>query len=233
MSVFSLGHAVRSAEGFLRKHLKSRSVREAEKRRQERRNRESARKLKRAAAAGGVSAAGTFAYALTLAPFASALVAAGAVAVAGAALTGFWPGRKGPKQFSREELQELPTQAEEWLLDQRLLLPQAAAPVFETILDLLGDLPRHLGRIEPGSTLAWEARRLIGEHLPTLVATWLGLPATVRDRHEEVQRLVHGMTTIATELARVAEEASRDERSFFETRQRYLDSRYRDGLPHG
>lgn len=233
MSVFSLGHAVRSAETFLRKHLKSRSVREAEKRRQERRSREAARKFKRAAAAGGVSAAGTFAYALTLAPIASALVAAGAVAIAGAALTGFWPGRQSPKQFSREELQALPTQAEEWLLDQRLMLPQAAAPVFENILDLLGDLPRHLGRVEPGATLAWEARRLIGEHLPTLIATWCGLPSTVRDRPEEVQRLVHGMTTIANELARVAEEASRDERSLFETRQRYLDSRYRDGLPHG
>jgi len=228
-----VGGVVRSAQDFVRKHLKSRSVREAEKRRQERRKREAARKFKRAAALGGVSGAGALAYAVTLAPFASALVAAGAVAVAGAALTGLWPGRGGPKQFSREELQALPAQAEEWLLDQRLMLPQAALPAYEMILDLLGDLPRHLAKIEPGATLAWEARRLIGEHLPTLVATWCGLPNSVRERSEDVQRLVEGLATIATELARVAEDASRDDRMQFETRQRYLDSRYRDGLPRG
>jgi hypothetical protein len=233
MSVFSISGAMRGAEDFLRKHLKSKSVREAEKRRQERRQREAARKFKRAAAAGSVTGVGALAYAATLAPFASALVAAGAIAVAGAALTGFWPGRKGPKQFSREELQALPAQAEEWLLDQRMMLPQGAWPAYETILDLLGDLPRHLGKIDPNATLAWETRKLIGEHLPTLVATWCGLPATVRDRAEEVNRLVEGLKTIATELVRIAEEASRDERFLFETRGRFLDSRYRDGLPHG
>jgi hypothetical protein len=111
------------------------------------------------------------------------------------------------------------------------MLPQAAWPVYETILDTLGDLPRHLAKVDPNATVAWEARRLIGEHLPTLVATWCGLPAAVRDRPEEVQRLVAGMATIADELARLAEEASRDDRFLFETRQRYLDSRYRDGLP--
>src|SRR4028119_785949 len=45
-------------------------------RRRGRGQREAARKCKRAAAAGGVTGAGAFAYAVTLAPFASALVAA-------------------------------------------------------------------------------------------------------------------------------------------------------------
>jgi hypothetical protein len=124
-------------------------------------------------------------------------------------------------------------QAEEWLLDQRMMLPQQAWPIYEAILDTLGDLPRHLGKIEPNSALAWETRGLIGEHLQTLVATWCGLPATVRARAEDVDRLVDGMRTISGELTRVAEEASRDERFQFETRQRYLDTRYRDGLGHG
>jgi hypothetical protein len=224
---------LRGAEDFLRKHMKSKSVREAEKRRQERRQREAARKFKRAAAAGGVSGAGAFAYAVTLAPFASALVAAGAVAVAGAAIMGMWSGQKGPKQYSREELQGLPMQAEEWLLDQRMMLPQQAWPVYETILDTLGELPLHLGKIEANSALAWETRSLIGEHLPTLVATWCGLPATVRASPEDIARLVEGLRTISNELTRVAEETSQDERFQFETRQRYLDTRYRDGLGHG
>ncbi|HZG08371.1 MAG TPA: hypothetical protein VEZ70_05255 [Allosphingosinicella sp.] len=230
MTGFTFGGAMRSAEHFLRRHLKSKSVREAEKRRQERRQRETNRKFKRAAALGGVTGTGAFAFALTLAPLTSALLAAGAVAVAGAALTGFLPGRRPPAQFSREELQALPCQAEEWLLDQRMMLPPTAWPVYEHILDLLGDLPRHLGGIEPASTVAWEARRLIGEHLPTLIATWCGLPTSVRERPEEVHRLVEGMTTISVELGRLAEEASRDERFQFETRQRFLDMRYRDGL---
>jgi hypothetical protein len=230
MTGFTLSGAISGAEHFLRKHLKSKSVREAERRRNERRQQESARKLKRAAALGGVSGAGAFAFAVSLAPITSALIAAGAVAVAGAALTGFLPGRRPPAQFSREELQALPCQAEEWLLDQRMMLPPTAWPVYEHILDLLGDLPRHLGTVEPASTLAWEARRLIGDHLPTLIATWCGLPGAVRERPEEVQRLIEGMTTISVELGRLAEEASREERFLFETRQRFLDSRYGDGL---
>jgi hypothetical protein len=109
------------------------------------------------------------------------------------------------------------------------MLPQQAWPVYETILDTLGDcratcpdrpqLHRGLGSAAADRGTS-----------PTLVATWCGLPRAVRGRSEEMHRLIEGMRTIAVELSRLAEEASSDERFLFETRQRYLDSRYRDGV---
>jgi hypothetical protein len=71
---------------------------------------------------------------------------------------------------------------------------------------------------------------MIGEHLPVLVNGWTALPAATRERDGEIlDRLVSGLGTISAELTRIAEDASRDERLSFETRERYLGSRYGDG----
>ena len=228
---FGLGDALQAAEDFLRRSWKSKSVRAAEKRRSERRSHQSWLKMRRAAAFGGVSAAGALGAAVVLGAAGMAAVAAAAAGVAGLAVSELLPSRKSSQgRLSREELEALPRDAEEWLLDQRLLLPPAATAPYDAILDLLGDLPPRLARLEPNATLAWEARRLIGDHLPTLVRAYCSLPAAVRDRDPEPrQRLVDGLETIAAELMRLCEEASRDERMLLETRQRFLDSRYRDG----
>ena len=226
---FDLGGALQAAERFVRRHLKSRAVRDAEKRRSERRKREVWLKARRAGAVGGVSAAGTFGYAATVAPVASAAIAAGAMAVAALAVTGLWRGR-GSAPFSREELIALPGRAEEWLLDQRHILPQAASGAVDSILRTLGDLPPHLGRLDPNATLAWEARKLIGELLPNLVRAWSSLPAITREDDVETRRRFEdGLATIAQELIRLALDASREERMRVETHGRFLDARYRDG----
>jgi hypothetical protein len=226
-----IGDAFRAAGDFLRRHTKSKAVRDAERRRQERRQQQAIRTAKRGASVAGVTAIGTFGYAITVTPPGMALVAAGGAAVAGIALfqlvQSAWPRKQS---FSREELIALPMQAEEWLLDKRAVLPMVAAGSVDAILTSLGDLPRHLARIDPASTLAWEARRMIGEHLPVLVNGWTALPAATRERDAEIlDRLVSGLGTISAELTRIAEDASRDERLTFETRERYLGSRYGDG----
>ena len=234
MTGFGIGGAWKAAEDFLRRTMRSRSVREAERRRDERRSAEAWRKSRRAAALGGTSAVGTFAYAATIAPIASAAIAAGAAAVAGLAIYGMWSSRpREPAKLSAEELAALPCKAEEWMLERRLALPPIAGPAVDSILDALGDLPPRLAKLEPNSTLAWEARRLIGDHLPTLVESWCALPAAVRERDFETrERLIAGLGTIAKELARLCEEASREERMAFETRRRFLDARYGEGLPN-
>ena len=229
--MIALGDAWRAAEEFVRRHTKSKAVREAERRRQERRQQEALRKTKQVGAVAGVSAAGTFGYAVTVAPLASAAVAGGAAAIAAIAFVQLWRSRARPAAgFSQEELAELPAKAEEWLLDQRLLLPQEAGGGLDTILSHLADLPPHLAKLEPHSTLAWEARRLIGDHLHGLVAAWCALPAVTRERDAEArQRLVHGLATIGEGLGHLSEEASRGHRLSLEARMRFLDSRYRDG----
>ncbi|QAY75170.1 hypothetical protein [Sphingosinicella sp. BN140058] len=226
----ALGDMVGAAGDFLRRHLKSKAVREAEKRRQDRRKQLAWQKAKRASMLGGASAVGAFGYAMTVTPMAMAAVAAGAAAVVGMAASGLWQGRK-PATFSREELAALPCQAEEWLLEQRLLLPDSVSPTLDAILVNLGDLPGHLAEADPRSTLAWDARKLIGEHLPNLVEAWCKLPAVTRERDPETRRRFEdGLGTIAEEIARLTEEASRDERMRVETHGRFLDARYRDGL---
>lgn len=225
-----LGDALRAAGDFVRRHLKSKAVREAEKRRQERRKREAMLKAKRAGTVASVSAVGTFGYAITVAPLASAAVAAGAVAVAGIALTGLWRGRRKTPSFSREELMQLPAGAEEWLLDQRETIPDSAAPTLDSILENLGDLPPHLGRLDPGSSLAWDARKLLGEHLPNLVQAWSSLPAMTRERDPETRRRFEdGLAKLAREVARLTRDASVDERMRVETHDRYFDARYGHG----
>ena len=212
-----------SAEAFLRRHWKSKSVREAEKRRQERRNRHHWLRFRQGAAAAGLSGAATFGAAAALATPAVAAVAAGGAAVAGIVTLRLWLSHRAGRPFSRDELVALPGKAEDWLLDQRLLLPAEAAPAFDAILSLLGDLPPHLARLDPAATLAWDARRLIGEHLPGLVDTWVSLPAVARERDPEAKaRLLAGLATLEEELTGLCREASRDKVMWLETQERYL-----------
>lgn len=229
--MIGLGDTLRAAGEFIRRHTKSRAVREAEKRRQERRQQEAWRKTRQAGTVAGVSAVGAFGYAVTIAPIASAVVAGGAVGIAALAMVQLWRSRAAdPAGFSQEELAELPAKAEEWLLDQRLLLPPEAGANLDTVLTYLGDLPPHLGKLEPHSTLAWEARRLIGDHLHGLVTAWCNLPVVTRERDAEArQRVVRGLGTIADQLENFCAEVSRDDRMSLEARMRFLDSRYRDG----
>ncbi|TFI58114.1 hypothetical protein E2493_11035 [Sphingomonas parva] len=230
--MIGLGDAFRAAEEFVRRHIKTKAVRDAEKRRQERRQRQAMQNAKKAGAVAGVFAVGAFGVGIAFAPVTSAALAAGAAAVAGLAASGLLPKRR-TSSFSREELAALPGQAEEWLLDQRMHLPQTAAAAIDAILVNLGDLPPHLGRIDPGSSLAWDARKLLGEHLPNLVQAWCNLPSQTRETDVETRvRFERGLGTIAEEVARLTHEASRDERMRVETHGRYLDARYRDDLGH-
>jgi hypothetical protein len=221
------------AEDFLRRHLKSKAVRQAEKRRRQRRNEEAMRRLRLAAILGGTGGAGILGYGAAVAPLGSTALIAAVAAIAltsGAAL--LWPKRHGwGGDFSREELAALPVEAEEWLLLQREYLPGAAAGALDAILDRLADLQPRLGEIDPNSALAWEARRLIGDHLPNLVADYCALPSVTHQRDPQVRTLlINGLSTLADELAHLCEEVSRDQRMMLETRGRFIESRYRDRL---
>jgi hypothetical protein len=175
-----------------------------------------------------------FGYAITVTPFAMATVAAGGAAVAGILLFQLIPSRRRGSRFSREELAALPVAAEDWLLDHRQHLPPDAAQSLDSILTSLADLPPHLARLDPNSVLAWEARRLVGEHLGGLIDAWCKLPAVTREQdHDTRERFVRAVATIAGELVRLIQLLSKEERMGLETRSRYLDSRYGDGQLSG
>jgi hypothetical protein len=239
-----LSSALRRAEDYLRRQMKSKAVREAEKRqrewqareaklRWERQTREAGKRLGRATAVAGVSGAGIAGYTIAIAPLAPPLLAAaGAAALIAATAALAWPSaRTADQAFSREELAALPFRTEEWLLRQRAELPLPAYPILDRIFGALGDIYPHLGRIEPHSTLAWDARRLLGNHLPRLIEAYLELPASARESEPEYQqRLAQGLEIVADELVRLAKEVCRESLTSFEVHGRFIEARYSDDI---
>lgn len=227
--MFDFTRAFTQAEDFLRRHIKPKAVQEAEKRRTSRKLREAGRRVKRFVAVGGASGAGVIGYGAMVAPLGSTALlatAAGTAIAAGAAL--LWP-KRGAEKISREELIALAADAEEWLLEQRMKLPGRAIPALDAVFFRLDDLGPRIAALDPHSTLAWDLRRLLGDHLPRLVHSYVELPATVRDSDPSLlRRLTDGLATVDEELVRICREAARDHLTTFEAQERFLDIRYRD-----
>lgn len=223
----------RQADEFLRFHLKSKAVREAEKRRTERQSREAGRRIARAAAVGGASGAGLIGYGALVAPLAGpVLIAAGGGALLLVAATLSLPSRRRPADgdFSRAELAALPGEAEDWLLGRRESLPLGCRPLLDRIFRRLGDLQPHLAGLAPQSSSAWEARRLLGDHLPRLILAYEAIPPSGRKEDPAVEeRLGRGLRTIADALDALCDEVCRDPLMTFETQSRFIEARYREG----
>jgi hypothetical protein len=228
----SLGWALISrAEDFVRRHWKTKAVRDAEKRQRDRRRQLAARRARRGLSMGLISGAGIAGYSLAVAPLAGpALAAAGAAALLAVAAGAAWPARRNASgTLSNDELVQLACDGEEWLLARRAGLPHPALTAVDAILVHLGDLQPHLGRIDPRASLAWDARRLIGDHLPRFVDAWCDLPTATRDEDPELAgRLTEALETLEDELARLCRDISRSRLVDFEARGRFIESRYRD-----
>ena len=231
---------LRQADEYLRRHMKSKAVRAAEKRREQRQTRETGLRLRRAALVSGASGAAILGVGTLIVPVAVPVLA---LAGGGALLLGigslFRPSRRAADgDFSKAELAELPGDAEDWLLARREGLPFDCRSLLDRIFRRLGDLQPHLATLAPHSGAAWEARRLLGDHLPGLVLAWEAIPASAREEDPEVRaRLRAGLETVADALDALCREVCRDPLMTFETQNRFLESRYRgeDGrlLPGG
>jgi hypothetical protein len=236
-----IGWALGKAEDFLRRQLKTRAVREAEARQREHRAREAkerfqqrardaGRRLGRAVTVTGVSGASVIGYGFAVAPVSGAgLVAAGAATLAAATAALVWPSRAVPagESAARAELGALPLRTEDYLLQQRALLPAEACTALDAIHDALGDLDRHIGELHPDAPLAGEAHRLLRAHLPGLIDSFLALPKSARTP-EVCSRLGQSLGVVADEMARLTTEIGRDRMTSFETQERFIQSRYRE-----
>lgn len=211
--------------------MKSRATREAERRARKRQMQELGRRLGRAVAVTGASGVGVLGYGLAVAPVgATGLIAAGAATVAAATAALLWPSRRRPEgaaALTMVGLGTLTSEAEDWLLRQRGQLPGRASASIDAILRRLHDLQPHLATLDANAPLAGEARRLIGEHLPRLIDSYLGVPSSARDANPEIaRRLIDGLGIVAAELQRLCEQVSRDRLISFETQGRFLETRY-------
>ena len=223
------------AEDFLRrKVLRPRSVREAQKRRARRKFEEAMRRIRRAL--------------LLLAALLGTLVVAslfidigGDTWIVGiptifltAWLSLLWPTRRsspaaGASGISTVPLAEMAIRVEEALMERTDELPTRALPAADAIIARLGELQPHLSRLDPGSIAAGDARRLICNHLPRLVDTYLELPPSARGpQSESSARFTEGLDLVAEELDHLLETCCRDRQLSFETQHRFIETRYRE-----
>lgn len=145
-----------------------------------------------------------------------------------------------PRDVVGADLKTLAGRAELFLEAQRPLLPPPAQTLLDRIGGELDQLSPQLATLGEADPAAHEARRLLGEHLPGLIASYTRIPAELRDRPHAgstpEQQLVGGLDVIAREIGTMTGEIAGGELDALATRGRYLESKYvigADGPPPG
>ncbi len=233
---FELERILYDTEDFLRRSLGSSAAREAKKRKARRAWQEAVGRTRRA----GLLFVGIVGVLIALSLVASVPLLTWIIALPTiflfALVSLFWPTRDARRQDDPRrpiELGALAARAEEWLLDRRRELPGRALPAADRILTRLAELQPDLVALDPGSPVGGDARRLIGEHLPRLVDSYLELPASARaPGSESSKRFGESLDIVSGELDHLLERASTDRHLSFQTQSRFIEARYRedDGL---
>jgi hypothetical protein len=226
--------ALGETEDFLHRQLSSRAAREAQKRKVQRGINEVFRRVRRAALLMVGLLAALVAYSVIVDPIGilTWFVALPTIFLA-SLIALFWPSRRrqasAPERDAPVRLDALAHETEEWLLEHCRELPRASLAAVDTILSRLNEMQPDLAAVPPDAPVAGETQRLLGQHLPRLVDTYLALPPRSRDVHSEnSRRLSESLEIVADELSRLSGEVSRDRSLSFETQRRFIETRYRD-----
>ncbi len=233
---------IRQAEDYVRRNLPSRTSRDAQKRRLQRKMREFLRRLRRAGLILAALLAMLIGYSILVAPinFLTWVVAIPTILLF-ALLSMSWPTRRKEARTDTAAgaaplaLDELAARVEDGLIDRRQELPGRAIPAADSIIFRLNELQPHLAGLDPASLEAGEVRRLVGEHLPRLIDSYLSLPARSRSPGSEAGlKFSESLDTVSGELDHLLDRCCRDRHLSFETQNRFIESRYREhrGLRH-
>lgn len=121
-----------------------------------------------------------------------------------------------------------------WLEAQRSALPPAAARQIDAIGARLDTLGVQLQGLDPAEPAVGDVRRLIGEHLPGMVASYTRLPVQARSETRggltADQQLCEGLATITQEIDALSRRLAEGDRDALAIEARYLDSRYGNAL---
>lgn len=234
---FELENILYETEDFLRRAIGSPTRRAAKKRRAQRRWEEIGRRGRRSAFA--VAAMLVLLLAVSLyAPglFLAWIFAVPVILFVGIALM-FQPTRHAKRMETEARLTphtlplpELAVRAEEGLLDRCNELPGRALPAADRIMANLREIQPQLYDLGPNDeALAGEVRRLVGQHLPQLVDSYLALPDQSRTANaESTRRFIESLDIVAGEMDHLLEQCCRDRQSDFDTHSRFIESRYRE-----
>jgi hypothetical protein len=144
-----------------------------------------------------------------------------------------WPTRRRPEPVAADapgaSLAEMARRAEEILLDRSDQLPGRALGASDAIISRLNELQPHLDTLDPDSMLAGDARRLICQHLPRLVDSYLDLPfERPCAQREPSRRFAESLGIVAREMDDLLEQCCRDRHLSFDTQHRFIETRYRE-----
>lgn len=125
-----------------------------------------------------------------------------------------------------------------WLEAQRPALPPPAVRLVDQIgvqLDALGAQLEGLRADEPAAgPVAGEVRRLVGEHLPGMVASYRKIPAHLRAEERggrnADQQLVDGLGKISAEIDGITRQLAAGDLDALAVQTRYLDYAYGGGI---
>lgn len=117
-----------------------------------------------------------------------------------------------------------------WLEQQRAALPPPATRLLDGIGMRLDALGSQLEGIDQGEPAVGDVRRLIGEHLPGIVASYTRIPAHLRSETRggktADEQLTEGLVKISGEIDDLSRKLAEGDLDALATEARYLDTRY-------
>jgi hypothetical protein len=155
--------------------------------------------------------------------------------VAAVALFGSYPRMKVPTRASLSggDVKSLVGRTEMWLEAQRPALPAPAAQLVDTIGLQLDALGMQLDGLPEATPAAMEVRKLVGEHLPELVASYRAIPRHLRGEERggrtPDQQLTESLGKISAEIDSVTRQLASGAIDNLAIKTRYLDYKYGAG----
>ncbi|WP_334183402.1 hypothetical protein [Novosphingobium sp.] len=141
--------------------------------------------------------------------------------------------RLGLGDLGNATLPELAGSTEIWLENRRRALPSAAVDAVDMIGVRLEQLAPQLASLQENGPAAHEVRKLLSEHLPSLVDSYTRIPAELRNKPHAggttpSEQLVEGLGVIAGQIEAMSLDLSRGDLDALATRGRFLETKYVD-----
>jgi hypothetical protein len=138
------------------------------------------------------------------------------------------------QQLAQGSLKSIVGNTELWLETQRRALPAPAVQLVDQIGVQLDALGIQLGRIGEEQPAAVEIRKLVGEHLPELVASYTAIPVHLRSEprggRTPDEQLAESLGKISGEIDSVTRQLASGSIDDLAIKARYLDYKYGGAL---
>lgn len=210
-------------------------ARAAAARTRQRRNRQVGKRAMRILAALVAIFIGAFAWGLVTPIGTTGVMIAVALAVLATILLGLFPkSRQEVAAVDALSNAEVVHRLDSLLIRERPALPAPALSQIDAISAQLPLLEKRLETLDVLDPLAQDARRLMGQHLPDLIARYERVPTAYRQQRDGEgisveERLLSGLGAARSAIDDIGAKLAQGDLSAFETQGRFIESRYKDG----